>query len=209
MRQGYLRAKPEGKPVWPGTWSNDASARMIRKDLKEAREKWLSTAADARQRAEMEKRDFLAYLNAEGPFADFHGLRHTFITMIGKAGVSAREHMDLARHSDYRMTARYSHSRFYDLAAAVQALPLPTTGPATEPLAATGTDGRPIGDESGPKCLGPFLDQDTASEGDLLRLAETGAGMSGQQKNPEKRVVFAVFQGSGQNTPSVGATGRR
>jgi hypothetical protein len=49
-----------------------------------------------------------------------------------------------ARHSSYSMTARYSHSRFYDLAAVVRALPIPTASPGPQPqvLAATGTEGR-------------------------------------------------------------------
>ena len=56
----------------------------------------------------------------EGRYADFHALRHCFITMVGKAGVTPREHQDLARHSTYALTSRYTHSRFYDLAAAVK-----------------------------------------------------------------------------------------
>jgi site-specific recombinase XerD len=146
----YLAAKPAGVPVWPGNPKAPAecwrlhAAEMIRGDLKEARKKWLQSFQDDRQRAEAERSDFLAYRDAEGRYADFHALRHSFITMVGKAGVSPREHQDLARHSTYALTSRYSHSRFYDLAAAVQGLPIPTAGPGPESqtLAATGTDGR-------------------------------------------------------------------
>src|SRR5262249_47678531 len=148
--RGYLRDKPAGKPVWPGTWSNDASAKMIRRDLADARKEWLADAQDARIRAERGQSDFLVYFDAQGRFLDFHSMRHTFITMVGKAGVSAREHMDLARHSSYSMTARYSHSNFYDLAAAVENLPIAVSESQAEVLAATGTDGAP-------KKLGPFL----------------------------------------------------
>src|SRR5262249_61280950 len=89
------------------------------------------------------KRLPLAYHDAEGRYADFHALRHSFITMVGRAGVSPREHQDLARHSMYALTSRYSHSRFYDLAAAVQSLLIPTGTSDREAgtLAATGTDG--------------------------------------------------------------------
>src|SRR5262249_54739876 len=66
-----------------------------------------------------------------------------FITMVGKAGVSPREHQDLGGHATYGLTPRYSHSRPYDLAAAVQTLPIPTaTRPEPEVLSATGTDGQ-------------------------------------------------------------------
>src|SRR6516225_12472863 len=84
---------------------------------------------------------FLAYRDAEGRCADFHALRHSFITMVGKTGVSPREHQDLARHSTYALTSRYTHSRLYDLAAAVQSLPI-LAGLNPQALAATGTDGR-------------------------------------------------------------------
>jgi hypothetical protein len=118
---------------------------MIRGDLAAARETWLQSCQDERQRDEMAQGDFLAYRDQEGRYIDFHALRHSFITMVGKMGVSPKEHQDLARHSSYALTSRYSHSRFYDLAAAVQSLPIPTAGPRQEatPLAATGTDGRP------------------------------------------------------------------
>jgi integrase len=191
--QGYLRDKPAGQPVWPGTsWPVHASI-MIRRDLAEARETWLSEAVDARQRTEWERSDFLAYVDAEGRYADFHGLRHTFITMVGKAGVSPKEHQDLARHSTYALTGRYTHSRFYDLSAAVQTLPIRTNGPDAEHqiLRATGTDGG-----SGPKNLGLNLVPQAAISGDLLRQTETNDNALTPTGNPGKRAVFAVFPGS-------------
>jgi integrase len=37
---------------------------------------------------------------------DFHALRHTFATMLARAGVSPRVAMELMRHSDMRLTAK-------------------------------------------------------------------------------------------------------
>jgi integrase len=54
----YLAGKPTDALVWPGTWSNAASAKMIRLDLAEARKKWVAAAQDARQQAEREQGDF-------------------------------------------------------------------------------------------------------------------------------------------------------
>ena len=88
--RGYLAGRPADAPVWPGTWSNAASAKMIRRDLAEARKKWISFAQDARQRAEREQSDFLTYCNAAGLVADFHGLRHTFISRIVETGATPR-----------------------------------------------------------------------------------------------------------------------
>jgi integrase len=171
----YLQGKPTGKPVWPGkSWPVHASI-MIQRDLAEARKQWLSAAQDDRQRAEWEQCDFLAYQDAEGRFADFHSLRHTFITMVGKAGVSPKEHQDLARHSTYSLTSRYTHSRFYDLAAAVQGLPILTRPePSAETLAATGTDpvSAPVA-QNGQNSLGLFLGPQQAYSGDKLRQTET------------------------------------
>jgi len=148
----YLRDKPSGAPVWPGKW-NTRAFLMVQADLQAAREQWLKTAQNAPQRERMEQSDFLAYCDGQGRYADFHALRHSFITMVGKAGVSPKEHQDLARHSTYTLTSRYTHSRFYDLAAAVQSLPIPVT-PSTgrEVLSATGTDSH-----RAQNSLGPFL----------------------------------------------------
>ena len=47
-----------------------------------------------------------------GPeFADFHALRHSFVSHLAAAGVGAKGLQDLARHSDPRLTiGRYSHT---------------------------------------------------------------------------------------------------
>jgi hypothetical protein len=123
--------------------------------------------------------------------------------MIGKARVSPREHQDLARHSTYAMTSRYTHSRFYDLADALQALPILTAGPEAQRLAATGTDGRP-------NSLGPFLGPQPAILGDSERQTETEGGNQGAAKtakNPGKQAVFGVFRGQGQETAKMEAPG--
>jgi hypothetical protein len=53
---------------------------------------------------------------------EINGLRHSYIKMVGKTGVSPKEHQDLARHSTYALTGRYTYSRMYDLAAAATSL---------------------------------------------------------------------------------------
>jgi integrase len=122
--RGYLADKPAVAPVWPGTWSNEASAKMIRLDLADARKAWINAAAEPRERQERDQSDFLAYCNAAGEFADFHALRHTFITMLVQSGASPKTAQTLARHCDVRLTlGRYAHAGLFDLAAAVEALP--------------------------------------------------------------------------------------
>ena len=120
----------------------------------------------------------------------------------GKSGVSPKEHQDLARHSTYSMTARYTHTRAYDLAAAVKQLPIPTDSPdrETSELAATGTDGSQ-------KNLGLFLGPKTACLRDKLRQTETIHSGQALRKNPGKQAVIAAFQGSCQDTSKVEAAG--
>ncbi|HYT87593.1 MAG TPA: tyrosine-type recombinase/integrase, partial [Gemmataceae bacterium] len=79
----------------------------------------------------------------DGPrFADFHSLRHSYLTLGGRAGIDLRTLQELAGHSTPVLTARYSHRRLHDLAGAVEKLPnfLPADTTAGR-LAATGTDG--------------------------------------------------------------------
>jgi integrase len=73
--------------------------------------------------------------------ADFHALRHTYGTLLAKAGVAPRVAMSLMRHTDMRLTMNvYTDPRVFDMAGAVEMLPAMA---AAELLAvqATGTDG--------------------------------------------------------------------
>jgi hypothetical protein len=82
----------------------------------------------------------------EGPhgqlYADFHSLRHSYITLLEIAGVSPKAAQELARHSDIRLTMqRYPHKTLHDLGAAVERLPsLLSAGVIEEGVKATGTD---------------------------------------------------------------------
>jgi integrase/recombinase XerC len=124
--RGYLADKPTGQPVWPGSW-RDAAAEMIRGDLGDAGIPYIVPGPDG------------------DLFADFHALRHSYLTLLGRGGVDLRTAQELAGHSTPTLTARYSHRRLYDLAGAVEKLPslLPTGGKESEAarLRATGTDG--------------------------------------------------------------------
>ena len=124
----YLRDKPAGQVVWGGTWARDhRGAEMLRIDLDAAG---------------------ITY-SVEGPdgplFADFHSLRHTYLTLLGRGGVDLRTAQELAGHSTPTLTARYTHRRLYDLAGAVEKLPpfLPNdlSGTEASEMRATGTDG--------------------------------------------------------------------
>jgi hypothetical protein len=59
-------------------------------------------------------------------FADFHANRHTFISRLGRSGVSLLTAQKLARHSDPRLTANvYNHLDEAEKAAAIELMPGP------------------------------------------------------------------------------------
>ena len=62
-----------------------------------------------------------------GPeFADFHALRHSYLTLLGRSGVDLRTAQILAGHSSPNVTARYTHRGMKELSGAVAKLPLLT-----------------------------------------------------------------------------------
>ena len=84
----------------------------------------------------------IPYVDDQGRFANMHALRHSYGTLLSKAGVNPREAMELMRHTDMRLTMKvYTDPRIFNLAAAVEKLPsLTPDDPAQQSQAATGTD---------------------------------------------------------------------
>ncbi len=124
----YLTGKPSNSPVWGGTWASGCTgAEMLRRDLEAVGIPYAVEGPD-------------------GPeYADFHSLRHTYLTMLGRHGVDLRTAQELAGHSTPLLTARYSHRRLHDLAGAVDKLPnlvppSPDVNREEIPLRLTGTD---------------------------------------------------------------------
>ncbi|MCA9055677.1 MAG: site-specific integrase, partial [Planctomycetaceae bacterium] len=67
----------------------------------------------------------IPYETAEG-IADFHAAgRHTHITELLRNGASLPEARELARHSDIKMTMKYTHIGIEDQARALAGLPVP------------------------------------------------------------------------------------
>ena len=129
--------------LWPNMTRN--TSKMVQRDLKSARDAWLDEAKGA-EREKRERSDFLAYVDSSGRFADFHALRHSYITLITQGGVHPKLAQRLARHSDINLTMnRYSHTLLADEAEALDVLPsfpslFDTTHNERQALAATGTD---------------------------------------------------------------------
>ena len=66
----------------------------------------------------------IEYKAADNSILGFHSLRVTYITNLQKAGLSVSTVMELARHTDYRITKEsYTDPRMLDMFGAVAALP--------------------------------------------------------------------------------------
>ncbi len=100
----WLESKLAGERVWPGKWASDRrGAETLRIDM---------TAAN------------LEYEDDRGRVADFHVLRHTFISNLARAGVHPRNAQALARHSTIDLTMNvYTHVSMHDLSRDVESLP--------------------------------------------------------------------------------------
>jgi integrase len=97
----YLARRARDQPIWPGRWIECGGA-MMQIDLADAGIPYVVQGPD-------------------GPlFADFHALRHSYIAMLDRPGVTLKQAMTLARHSDPRLTMKiYGRAAMADLAATV------------------------------------------------------------------------------------------
>jgi hypothetical protein len=84
----------------------------------ERKKTWLMVKTDL-------ERVGIPYRTAAG-VADFHAAgRHTFVTQLLRSGASLPEAKELARHSDVKMTMKYTHIGMKDQARALASLPSP------------------------------------------------------------------------------------
>lgn len=104
----WLKDRDPSALLWPGTWVRSSSI-MLKKDLEEAGIPYEVTGHDGITR-----------------YADFHALRHTFISALPRAGVNVKHAQELADHTDPRLTMGvYAHANDDDLARAVSLIPAP------------------------------------------------------------------------------------
>jgi len=149
-----LASKATSEPLWPGKWAkHTAAVDLIKRDLEIARATWIGEAKSPEEKEKRDMSDFLLYRDSEGRVADFHSLRHRFVTELVRAGVAPKDAKELARHSTITLTMdRYAHVGIRDTAAALARLTMPAgTGPSSEPavLRMTGTDGGSVPDVPG------------------------------------------------------------
>jgi integrase len=144
---GYLEGRPAHLSVWPGTWVKKPVA-VLRKDLEAAGIPYTVPGPD-------------------GPLhAYFHALRHSFVALLDRAGVSLKQAMQLARHSDPKLTmAVYGRAHLHDLAGAVERLPALTELPSASPDSARATGTAGISHPPPPLFPSPVLPLASGGEG--------------------------------------------
>ncbi len=118
------------------------TAMMMREDLEAGRDAWLEEAPPEKVRKEREKTSFLKYRDAAGRVADFHALRHTYISRLVRSGAGVKVAQELARHSTPTLTlGRYAHVQLVDQTRALDALPaIDSSEQQRKTMRATGTD---------------------------------------------------------------------
>ena len=156
----WLTSKPAGQPLWPGDWAEHRYAgKILQVDL-------LAANVD--------------YVDANGLFADFHALRHTFITNLGRHGVPLVAAQKLARHSTPVLTAaRYTHIDLADQSREVQKLPR-----------LLGTHMGQTGDVSCPK---------TSTDGN-----KSAAGLPGENPRKPAAILIKMQRRGGDSNPRSG-----
>jgi integrase len=103
LLRAWLEEKPAGLPVFPVKNLHWRTWQMMRTDLAAAG---------------------IPSVDEDGRFADFHALRHTFISEVVRAGASVKEAQTLARHKTPELTFRvYAHARLHDLTRTLDAMP--------------------------------------------------------------------------------------
>ena len=100
----WLAEKKAATPVWPGAWARAKQAgKTLQRDLEAAG---------------------IPYVDEQGRYADFHALRHTFITNMMKSGINPKTAQSLARHSTIDLTMNvYTKLTITDQATAIASLP--------------------------------------------------------------------------------------
>jgi integrase len=134
----WLRGKMPGQPVFK---MPDKPVKLILADLAAARDAWIKKAPTEKERKERSQTTFLAYRDGAGRVADFHALRHTYISRLVASGANIKVAQELARHSSPLLTlGRYAHIQLLDQTRALDALPsIEATRANVAALAGTGT----------------------------------------------------------------------
>jgi integrase len=171
----------------------EKTAKMLRADLADTRGKWLKGAKTPQDRKEREEKTFLAYRDDADRVADFHCLRHSFLTALANAGVHPKTMQTMARHCDVKLTLGvYSHTLREDERSALDRLPSFDL-PIGNERRATGTDDATPPAESGDTDLAFCLAREGSDgclsmhrDADQRGAADAASGQAAHAETPRK-----------------------
>ena len=178
--------------------------KMFRADLADARAAWMESRRmpasphHSTSDASEGEGEFLSYRDAAGRYADFHSLRHSFISALASGGVHPKTAQTLARHSTITLTMdRYSHTCRGEAAAALQALP-DLSQPNRETEKKTGTDDAKAGEnaecQKPAKALSCFLALSGGKSGDERLQGGLNIAKDGEAEKAEKPPKIEGFR---------------
>jgi len=150
----------------------------------------------------------LAYRDSAGRYADFHALRHSFITSLVMGGVNPKEAQSLARHSVIGLTLdRYTHQYAGNLTAALNVLP-DLSSPTPKAGKMTGTDGRTVGEnppyQNAVFPVSPPVSLECAALSSLAESCGVNKQMSASAESPGKTGRNRAFTGGNGVEPPKG-----
>jgi integrase len=183
----YLRGKRPGERIWPKTWWRRA-AEMLQLDLTTAGVPYSVPGPDGTPL-----------------YADFHALRHTFITYLANAGVSPKVAQEMARHSDIRLTMNvYTHASADAMADAANRLALPAAGSTpANPLATLSRDELEALCAALLPAAAAWESLHTDGHTDNSAPAEDSVGLPGTEgadrRRPVKPKKLRIFKGFGRS----------
>ena len=127
----WLAGFGAGATLWPGNWAHYCYAgKFVARDLAAARAAWVAAGDGAAGKESREAADDFKPRDRDGRHLDFHGLRHSFISSLVRAGVTPAVAMKLARHSTITLTIdRYTHVSETDAAEGLGKLTAPRVAP--------------------------------------------------------------------------------
>ena len=149
------------------------------------------------ERTERERSTFLCVRDDAGRMFEFHGLRHTFLTNLARAGVHPKIAQQLARHSTIVLTMdRYSHVTLGEQSDALAMLP-GLDPPAGQAARATGTDGASKLPVRASGVLASCLARKGGGESNSVHSRAVNAG--GEGSDPESQNTEISADSSGES----------
>lgn len=137
----WVATRPAGELVCP--LPDGKAGLLLAADMEAAREAWIKEGQTPTERAAREASDYLRHTDAAGRVVDFHGLRVFYVSRVVEAGANVKEAMELARHSDPKLTLKtYARVGMHSLARVLDGMPKANNRPDRESVSmkATGTD---------------------------------------------------------------------